>query len=47
MIMLNITGGGEERAKAEGGIIYAEPHLVMDPETPADEVAAKVESLFR
>lgn len=47
MIMLNITGGGEERAKAEGGIIYAEPHLVMDPETPADEVAAKVENLFR
>lgn len=46
MIMLNITGGGEERAKAEGGIIYAEPHLVMDPETPADEVAAKVENLF-
>lgn len=47
MIMLNITGGGEERAKAEGGIIYAEPHLVMDPETPADEVAAQVENLFR
>lgn len=47
MIMLNITGGGEERAKAEGGIIYAKPHLVMDPETPADEVAAKVENLFR
>lgn len=47
MIMLNITGGGEERAKAEGGIIYADPHLVMDPETPADEVAAKVENLFR
>lgn len=47
MIMLNITGGGEERATAEGGIIYAKPHLVMDPETPADEVAAKVENLFR
>lgn len=47
MIMLNITGGGEERAKSEGGIIYAKPHLVMDPETPAEEVAAKVENLFR
>lgn len=46
MIMLNITGGGEERAKSEGGIIYAKPHLVLDPDMQADEIAAKVESLF-
>ncbi len=46
VIMLNITGGGEERAKSEGGVIYAQPHLVLDPALPAETIVAEVEKLF-
>ena len=44
--MLNITGGGEERAKSEGGVVYAQPHLVLDPALPAKTIVAEVEKLF-
>jgi len=46
VIMLNITGGGEERAKSEGGVVYAQPHLVLDPALPAETIVAEVEKLF-
>ena len=46
VIMLNITGGGEERAKSEGEVIYAKPHLVLDPDLPADEIVDAVLKLF-
>ena len=46
VIMLNITGGGEERAKSEGEVIYARPHLVLDPDLPADEIVDAVLKLF-
>lgn len=46
VIMLNITGGGEELAKSEGDISYAKPDLVLDPSLPAESVAAQVRSLF-
>lgn len=47
VIMLNITGAGEELAKSEGEIFYAEPHLVLDPSLPEEEITSKVECLFK
>lgn len=47
IIMLNITGAGEERAKSEGEIFYAEPHLVIDPELPETEIIRTVKDLFK
>ena len=46
VIMINITGAGEERAKSEGEIFYAKPHLVIDPELPEQEIIDMVEKLF-
>ena len=45
-IMLNITGGGEELAKSEKEVIYAKPHLVLDPSLPTDQIVQKVLKLF-
>lgn len=47
VIMLNITGAGEDLAKSEGEIFYAEPHLVLDPSLPEEEIISKVENLFK
>lgn len=47
VIMLNITGAGEERAKSEGEIFYAKPHLVIDPEQPKEVIIPMVENLFK
>lgn len=47
VIMLNITGGGEELAKAEREIVYAEPDLVLDPSLPEDVIISEVENLFK
>lgn len=47
VIMLNITGGGEEKAKAEGGIFYARPHLVLNPELPQEQLLSEIENLFK
>ena len=47
VIMLNITGGGEERAKSENNIVYAKPHLVLDHEKMSgQDIIAAVEKLF-
>ena len=45
VIMLNITGGGEELAKSEQNIVYAKPHLVLDPELPAEEIVKAVKNI--
>ena len=45
IIMLNVTGGGEEMAKA-GGYFMATPDLVLDPDQNEDEIISKVDSLF-
>ena len=45
-IMLNITGGGEKLFKGEHSVINAEPHLIMNASTPAEEVIAAVDKLF-
>ncbi len=47
VIMLNITGAGEELAKSEGDIFYAEPHLILDPALPEETIIPQVEDLFK
>lgn len=46
VIMLNITGGGEELAKSTQEVTYARPHLVLDPALPAEEIVAEVLKLY-
>lgn len=46
IIMLNITGAGEELAKSEGEIHYAEPDLILDPALPEETIITEVEKLF-
>ena len=46
IIMLNITGGGEELAKSGKKIVYAQPHLVLDQDLPAEKVIEAVKRLF-
>ncbi|MCM1177685.1 MAG: cysteate synthase [Clostridium sp.] len=46
VIMLNITGGGEELCKSQGDIVYAQPDLVLDPALDEKDIIAKVEALF-
>ena len=45
IIMLNITGGGEEKAKS-GGYYMKMPDLVLSPDLPEDEIIAQVDHLF-
>ena len=47
VIMLNITGGGEELANSEIDVVYATPHLVLDPSLPEETIISEVESLFK
>ncbi|MBP5210502.1 MAG: cysteate synthase [Bacteroidales bacterium] len=44
-VMLNCTGGGVIGSMSKG-CVYKEPDLVIDPETPAEEIISKVNSLF-
>lgn len=44
-IMLNCTGGGNLGAMSKG-YVFKTPDLVLTPDTPADEVVAKVKELF-
>ena len=47
VIMLNITGAGEELAKSEGEVFYATPNLVLDPSSKEEEIITQVENLFK
>ncbi len=47
VIMLNITGAGEELAKSEREVVYAKPNLVLDPSLPEESIIAQVENLFK
>lgn len=47
VIMLNITGGGEELAKSEKEIAYAKPDLILDPDLPMETIINEVENLFK
>ena len=47
LIMLNITGGGEEKLKAEKELHYLKPVLVFDMNPDSAEVKKQVVSLFQ
>jgi cysteate synthase len=44
--MLNITGGGEQKFKAENELFYLKPALVFDMNPNAEFVKEKVGLLF-
>ena len=46
LIMLNITGGGEERFKSEKKLHYLKPSLVFKIDPDFEEVKEKLEKLF-
>ena len=46
LIMLNITGGGEERFKRENELFYLKPSLTFDIDPDFEEVKEKLEDLF-
>ena len=46
VIMLNITGGGEERFKSEKGLHYLKPKLVFDLNPTIEEVRERLAKLF-
>jgi len=46
-VMLNITGGGEERFKKENSLHYLQPSLVFDINPQLDEVAQGLSKLFQ
>ena len=46
VIMLNITGGGESKFKAEKDLFYLKPDLVCNIDATPDEIKDKVEKLF-
>jgi cysteate synthase len=46
LIMLNITGGGEQKFKAENELFYLKPALVFDMNPDAELVKEKVGLLF-
>ena len=45
VIMLNVTGGGEEKAKS-GGYFRPMPQLVLSPDAPEDQIIRQVDLLF-
>ena len=47
LIMLNITGGGEEKFKAENELFYLKPEIIFDIDPNEDEVKSKITTLFK
>lgn len=45
-IMLNITGGGEERFKKGKDLYYLKPSIIFDINPDSEEVKSKIESLY-
>ncbi len=46
VILLNITGGGEKRFKAEKKVFQLAPNLVIDNNLPSEEIIDRVTKLF-
>jgi cysteate synthase len=46
LVMLNITGGGENKFKSERELYYLKPRIVFDMNPDAEEVKKLVEELF-
>ena len=47
LIMLNITGGGEDKFKAENKLFYLKPELIFNIDPEAEEVKEKISGLFQ
>lgn len=47
VIMLNITGGGEDLSKKNFDVVYAKPTLVLDPDGNQEDIIAQIEALFK
>lgn len=47
VIMLNITGGGEDLSKKSFDVVYAKPTLVLDPDGNQEDIIAQIEALFK
>ena len=47
IVMLNVTGGGEEKFKAEKEWFYLKPSLVFDIDPDINEVKEKIKGLFK
>ena len=45
VIMVNVTGGGSLAAQSKGYVVE-EPDLILDPDLPAEQIIAAVNSLF-
>ena len=43
--MVNVTGGGSLAAQSKGYFVK-EPDLILDPDMPAEQIIAAVNSLF-
>lgn len=46
IVMLNITGGGEQKFKSENKLHYLKPSLIFDIDPDADKVKAELENLM-
>ena len=46
LIMLNITGGGEERFKSEKQLHYLEPSLIFPVDPDPDDVTSRLKTMF-
>jgi cysteate synthase len=46
IIMLNITGGGEERFARENELVFLKPDIIFDLDPDAEEVHKKLQGLF-
>ena len=47
IIMLNITGGGVARYRAQHPVVVQKPHLVVAPDAPANEIKKKLQKLLK
>ena len=45
--MLNITGGGVARYRAQHPVVVQKPHLVVSPDAPANEIKKKLQKLLK
>ncbi len=46
LIMLNITGGGEEKFKSENKLIYLKPEIIFDINPDSEDVKNQITTLF-
>jgi cysteate synthase len=47
LIMLNITGGGEERFKRDNRVIFMKPNIIIDNRDSIESITDRAERIFR